>query len=413
MKKAAAHNAWLAALATADSDPTGVETFERYVWQAKQAVRLWLTCLSHASGPIFVVCELVDDIALVFPDRIRFLQLKTRDRGSWSAAQMCSRGIDALVRSYCAARKVGIHDVAAFELWLEGPISDAAETVQFVELPTTANAILRAKIVKCGLKKAYLDDFLSRLVVHPRQPSRADIDAKALWEMGALWPARSRPELEYVYEQLLVAASAAQAAATTPASVQGHLNAAKSHLDAMTGGELPPAGTPAGAAIDPIRNQVLSKATLSALTPPLPGESTEQLLARISAGSTASLFELKMIASGAATATIVTAKELRADMEVERQLLLASRDSAEADLERLATRVLTVANATASRIDFSAASNPAAAARPAEAIAADLLSRPSELGQCDRQSLFGGDGHLVYGYLGHLSDLCRFPWRTT
>ena len=112
------------------------------------------------------------------------------------------------------------------------------------------------------------------------------------------------------------------------------------------------------------------------------------------------------------TQAIRRAQELRADMEVERQLLLASRETAEADLERLAIRVLTLADATATRIALSAASSPAAAARPAEAVAADLLSRPADLGHCDRGSLFNGDGLLIYGYLGHLSDLCRFRWRS-
>src|SRR3954466_3678598 len=44
--------------------------------------------------------------------------------------------------------------------------------------------------------------------------------------------------------------------------------------------------TERGDAIHPIRNQVLSRAALTLLTPPLPDESTEQLLGRISAGST-------------------------------------------------------------------------------------------------------------------------------
>lgn len=57
-----------------------------------------------------------------------------------------------------------------------------------------------------------------------------------------------------------------------------------------------------------------------------------------------------------------------------------------------------------------AVSNPAAAGRPAEAIAATLLSRSGELGQCDRKSLFDRDGLLIYGFLGHLSDLCHFGW---
>jgi hypothetical protein len=43
-------DALLVGLAAAESDPTDIDTFERYVWQTKQAVRLWLTCLSHADG---------------------------------------------------------------------------------------------------------------------------------------------------------------------------------------------------------------------------------------------------------------------------------------------------------------------------------------------------------------------------
>jgi hypothetical protein len=396
----------LAGLAQVDGDSTGVETFERYVWQAKQAVRQWLTCLSEHGGPLFVVCEQVEDIALVYGDRIRFLQLKTRDRGSWSALAMCDRGIDALVRSYRAARGVGLHELATFELWLEGPISDAADTVAFADGPAAAGKTVRSKIIGHGLELPWLGDFLERLVIRPDQPTRAHIDAKAMWELSALWPALSRPELDTIYERLLTAATAAQAAAATPATIQAHLAAARPYLELR----LPGRDEPGGAVIDPIRNQVLSHAMLLALAPPLPRESPQQLLARISVGSAASMLELKMTAAGAGAQTIGRAQELRADMEVERQLLLASRQSAEADLERLASRVLTVAEATATKIALSAASSPATAARPAEAIAADLLSRPADLGHCDRGSIFDRDGQLVYGYLGHLSDLCRFAW---
>jgi Cap4 dsDNA endonuclease len=76
-------------VAEAESDPTGLDTFARYVWQAKQAVRQWLTCLSERDGPLFVACEQVDDLTLIYSNRVRFVQLKTRDRGSWSAAAMC------------------------------------------------------------------------------------------------------------------------------------------------------------------------------------------------------------------------------------------------------------------------------------------------------------------------------------
>ena len=404
---AASEGDLLSLLAQADSDTTGVKTFERYVWQAKQAVRQWLTCLSALDRPLFVACEQVDDIALIYIDRVRFLQLKTRDRGSWSALLMCDHGIDALVRSYTAARKVGIHEQATFELWLEGPISDHPHTIAFVANPPTARTAVRTKIIKQGLNRAWLDDFLQHLIIYPDQPTRTHIDAKVIWELGAIRPMLSRPELDGIYERLLTAVTAAQAAATMPATIHAHLRAAQPYLRR----DLPTSDEPGGTEIDRIRSQILSHAMLLALTPPRPGESVNQLLDRMSKGSSVSMLELKMRTAGASMEVIQRAQELRADMEVERQLLLASRETAEAELEQLAVQVLSIANATAVRIKFSAVGNPAVAARPAEAITADLLSRPSDLAHCDKRSLFAGDGQLVYGYLSHLSDECRFPWQ--
>ncbi|MGI5214943.1 dsDNA nuclease domain-containing protein [Plantactinospora sp. CA-290183] len=398
----------LTKVAEVESDSTGLDTFARYVWQAKQVVRQWLTCLSEREAPLFVVCEQVEDLALVYAERIRFVQVKTRDRGSWSVAAMCDRGLDALVRSYTAARKARIHEICAFELWVEGAIADKEETVDFVKDPRSAEKGVRSKLIASGLIRSWVDDFLQRLVIRPDQPTRAHVDAKAIWELGALWPALSRPEVEHLYERLLSAATAAQTGGSAqPGPLQAHLAAALPHV----GFDLPGPDEPGGAAIDAIRNQVLTRGMLVALTPPLPGESDEQLLARISSGSAASLLELKMTAAGAGRQLIERVQEMRADMEVERQLLLASRDSAEADLERLASRVLSMADATATRIGLSAASDPAAAGRPAEMIAADLLARPGDLAQCDRRPLFDRDERLIVGYLGHLSDLCRFRWR--
>jgi hypothetical protein len=397
----------LPTLAQVETDTTGIDTFQRYLWQAKQAVRLWLTCLRDADNPLFLVCEQVEDIALVYADKIRFLQLKTRDRGSWSAYAMCNRGIDALVRSYIAARKTGICEIAEFELWLEGPIADTEKTVTFCSRPSDADTSIRKKIVSLGIRGTWLDDFLQRLTIHPDQPSRAHIDAKAIYELGAIWRNLSQSEIHVIYDRLLTAATNAQAASVMPMSIQAHLAAARPNLASV----LPEGSEPGAVEIDAIRNQILSLGMCVALTPPLPGESIEKLLGRVSEGSAASLLELKMISAGAGTETIRRTMELRADMEVKRQLLLASRETAEAELERLATSVLTVADATATKMDMFAASNPATAVRPGEAIAADLLSRPGDLAQCDRQALFDRDGHLLYGYIGHLSDLCRFKWR--
>ena len=400
-------SALLASLAKAQSDTTGTDTFRRYLWQAKQVVRLWLTCLSASENLRFVVCEQVEDIALVYPTRIRFLQLKTRDRGSWSANAMCDRGIDTLARSYISARQVGIHEFSSFELWLEGPISDLESTVDFCANPLDASNAIKAKIIKLGIKRSWLPDFLERLIINPDQPTRAHVDAKAIWEIGAIWTQLSYTEILGIYERLLTAATAAQSASVMPNSIQASLAAAQPYLSL----ELPDKGQPSYDSIDPIRNQILTQAMIASLAPPLPGENIDHMLARMSAGTAASLLELKMKSAGASANTIQKTKELRAEMEVQRQLLLSSQETAEGDLEHLAKRVLILAEATANTINIGAVANPAAAARPGEAIASDLLSRPADLAQCDRQSLFDCDGQLLYGYIAHLSDLCHFGWR--
>lgn len=111
----------LAAFTGLASDPTGIDTFERYVWQAKLAIRSWLGVLAE-SGVLAVVCEHVEDLAIVETSGYRFAQLKTRDKGSWSAARICESGhaIEKLVASYKLAEEAGILSQSRFEVWLEG-----------------------------------------------------------------------------------------------------------------------------------------------------------------------------------------------------------------------------------------------------------------------------------------------------
>lgn len=395
----------LSALVGVATEPSGLSTFARYRWQAKQAVRLWLTCLSGRDPALCLVCEHVEDVVVVGTERFRFIQLKTRDRGSWSAAAMCDRGLDSLVRSYSAARTHGIHERSTFELWVEGPLSDHKVTTGFAAAPATAGPEIRRKIVAHGLGRGEVADFLARLEIHAGQPSTAHIDAKAIRELGALWPL-SQIELEQVYGRLLDAAEAAQAGEQMPGALQGHLAAAADHL----GHDLPQPGESGADLIEPIREQILSHHLLLSLTPPLRRESNYSLLQRIRAGTTASLLELKLIRAGASPETIAQAQKLRATMELRRQLQLASVDSAVDRLDQLTQRMLSMAEATSRRISMAAAASPVLGMRSGEAIAAELLSRPSDLAQCDRDDLFGRDAEQLFGYLCHLSDECRFGW---
>jgi hypothetical protein len=394
----------IAALSELRGDQAGIETFGRYLWQAKQAVRLWLTCLSETDGPVCVICEHIDDTLVVYRDRIRFLQFKTRDRGSWSAKRMSTKGngIDALIRSYDTARSASLHANATFELWFEGPISEEKETGAFVADPVNAEIALRKRITDLGLRKEWMDDFLGRLVIQPGQPSQAHIDALAIKELGALWPGMTMVELENLYDTLLNSATAAQGRARLPVAIRLHLAAVVPTLQTLSSVD------GLEEASGDIAPQILSGQQLRVLTPPLPAEPVEGLLERIADGLPLSRLELKLRSAGASSDTIDEAKRFRAMSEVKRQEALAGRLSAEADLEDLADRLLIVARAEARRTNLAGAS---AAARPAEAIAAELLSDPARLKELDERELFGRDWRLVFGYLCHLSDECRFPWR--
>jgi hypothetical protein len=360
------------------------------------------TLLDH--GPVAVICEHVEDLAVLSREGVRFAQLKTRDRGSWSVSVMCDHGLESLIRSYAAARAVGILDRANFELWLEGPVADSRDTIAFVKSPRGASESVRSRLVRLGAESSWLDDFLERLRILPNQPTRGFIDDVIHREIGAIWPFMGQPEINSLYETLLTCAQGAQMA--EPATPPLHQIIAESLA-------IPNAGQSIRsemAELGPLRSQMLTREDLVALAPPRPGESAERLLERIARGSTSSMLELKLTANGGTSETVGRVQEIRAEAEVKRQLLLASSDSAEERLEALARRVLIYGEATALRVGLQGASVPAVLSRPAEAIVAEMLGRPADLASLDREMVFDGDGFMVFGFLGHLSDVCLYPW---
>ncbi|WP_433539384.1 hypothetical protein ACQPZK_17285 [Micromonospora sp. CA-249363] len=278
-------------------------------------------------------------------------------------------------------------------------------TVNFVNDPATADSEVRNKLVTHGLNRRWINDFLSRLVIRHNQPTQGQMDAHAIYEMGSIWPDMSMSELETIYIRLLETATTAQEAGSLPPTISAILSQAKNAL--ADHGEAPDSECIPAA----ISRQTLSREMVRALTPPLPSEPLESLTRRLSTGAGVSMLELKMRAGRAREETIQEAKYYRAEMEVQRQLLIAQRVDAQESLEGLSRRTLSLARAVASQARMSAAANPVQGHREAEFIATGLLSRLADLSYCDHDKLFGGNPFHVYGYLAHLSDKCDFPWR--
>ena len=392
-------------------DRSGVETFARYLWQAKQVVRQWLRCLSRR-GPTFVVCEHIDDAVLVQSDALIFQQYKTRDKGSWSGKNMCASGLDASVRSYAIACEADLAGVSRFELWLQGPPSSDAATAAFIHSPKDADAEIRSRLADLGnshsalktVGASWLEDFLGRLAIYPYQPNHFDIDARALLEIGNIWDSQTSAELRAIYKRLLDKATEAQGGQADLAGRGERVAAAWAAREMRATSDVT---GPAGLAS--LESQVLTVDMLEELTPPLPGAPRERLLEQIAAGRYTSLLELKMQMAGADAATIDDTKAMRAETDIARQLLLASRIDASGQLDVLAERLLRFANATARSVALVGAGNPGMARRPGQAIAAELMCKPVELAALDRDALFG-DGQLLYGLIAHLSDECRYWW---
>ena len=381
----------LEAFTSLPSDPTGTVTFERFRWQTKLAVRTWLTSLAPG-GPVSVVTEHVEDLVVVETAMFRFAQLKTRDKGSWSAKSITTSGhaISRLVESYKLAKDAGIHTSSLFEAWLEGPQAEGKQTTSFFADPTLADAEIKKRIRDFGIRGPALDDFLSRLVIRCYEPTRQSIDAVVQKLIGATWPHLSFQQVELLYERLLEMATAAQASAEPPAAMRGALRTA--HAADMT----------RDATWAPIARQTLHRNQARALCPPLGTDTNEDLLARVEAGH-ASMLELKLVRAGATAATVAAAKGLRADSEIASKLAQAAGRADDQALQAIQTRLLALATSTAA---LTASGAPA----PAETVFHGLMGRPADVLSTDPTKVFDGEARLVIGELCNLSDQCKFGW---
>lgn len=380
------------AFAALASDPTGIDTFERYLWQTKLAVLTWLSSLGP-TGPIAIVAEHVEDLAIVEVDCFRFAQLKTKDRGSWGVMRLCGKdhAISRLIASYKEAKAAGILELSRFEIWLEGPPATDTKTKTFFADPTKAHADVKAKIRELGLKGVAMTDFLKRLSVHCHRPSRGTIDAVAIKAIGAVWPHMPFQQCHDLYEKLLDIAEAAQAASEPPAIVRG----------AIAAGRVNPADLTLW---QPIEKQVLLSQHLAAVCPPCSSVTNAELLQRAAASQT-TMLELKLVRAGATPDTVAKAIEVRAAADVAGALAASSGRVDEAGMADLNDRVLSLGHAVANLAKLDSAAAPA----PAEYVFNNLMSRP-DIVATDVTKVLGSDYRLVVGRLCGLSDECRFGW---
>lgn len=385
----------------ARASDAGAETFARYRWQAKMALLAWLPCVDEADkdAPLLVICEHLEDVVVCHASHSVFAQLKTRDRGSWSDSAVCAEGggMDSLCRTHSAILALKVSHEIRYELWLEGPAAATKATAAFFADPTSAPQPTITKLSRFGLKAAQVPQFLQSVSIRPNRPPRSMIDARLLQAIGVMWPSLTFPEQRALCQRLLHEVELAQSAdeASTASSIDQEAGVALRGI-----GVSDP---------DAIASRCLTRARLLALVPPLPAESRADVVARL-AQTGASALELKLRRAGASEQVRTAALQMRAEAETRRQEIL-TLDNGEQILAGLESELLLMAESSARAAQMAGGGNVAAAARPADFVFDDLLRRPAELRALDRSGIFGDNTRLIMGYLGHLSDSCRFWWR--
>lgn len=379
---------------------SGSQTFERYRWQAKMALLSWLLCLTAKDDrPLAVICEYLEDVVVCGPHDFLFAQLKTRDRGSWSDRKVCEDkgALHSLCRTFGALAGMTRTPAARFEMRLEGAVASTKSTAEFFADPRTADAATRRKLIEFGVNKTSIDSFLGALTIRPNQPPRGHIDAVILQTIGATWPSMSDPERIALSLKLLSHVELAQEGNRPFSVAPGKELMARLH-ELCDGRH------------ESLDGRVLTADDLAELTPPLPGTPSSDLMERAARGE-ASALELKLRAAGASEGVVTKALLLRAESETRRQEVLAE-DDGDAQLLRIDVGLLMLAQASADQAALLGGSNPSIAARPADYVFNDLLSNPQSLLAIDVKQTFDGRFDFVLGYLCHLSDSCRFPWRS-
>lgn len=381
-------------------DTAGTETLARYVYQCKVAVQRWLQTLAQPAETQ-IVCEFVDDITTVTDVEIVFAQVKTRDRGAWTAAKVSADGggLDSLVRSYNLAKGAGCVDFVRLELILEGPEGGSVDTREFFANPSCAVAAQRTKLLALGLDAADVDDFLARLRVTTQYHARQSIDGVTLQMLMSIAPEHSA-QIAATYKELLDCA------------ISAHLGLA-AHGDQSSPLVLQPrdqADTP-----EPLSEHALTREKLLELLPFVPALADEQrrLLDAANGGALAITdLEFKLRVAGANDATVERAKSKRAKASATLARRPGLVDETDQALQQLGDRVLEHADGVVADVTMTAGS-PAAAYRPAEAIYGRLIQQVPQLGALDIDGIFAGNGEQVLGLLCEISDQCRFAWRST
>lgn len=382
-------------------DDSGADAFQRFRYQAHVAFPHCLSCAS-GNGVVRVTCEHIEDLVVEEQDRVRFVQIKTRnlDYGPWRFKDLCRpRGgaLTSLLRTHRALKKLKDPRELLYEIRLEGALERGDDIRRLGPAGGGATEDM-AKLMSKTIRKATpitLADartVLARCTVRT-EPQRELIEDRNLRSMRSLAGHLPAHDLKAIYDAAInlicTAMETMMLADQWPAVIFEPQDADEDR-----------AARVAGKRLEPER--------LLAVLGPLTGDALIQLEEVFDqAGSSGTVMADKLRRAGASEALIRQAQGLRA-AATKREIEVRSRDRrgrADADFADLDARLLTLAVATADAVGD--------VEKPASKIFARLLERlAASPAAHDPKSLLAQDAYAMTGGVLQLSDECRFSWRS-
>lgn len=389
---------------TVSPDSSGSVTFGKYRYQAKVAALLWISCLQQ-EGPIAIVCEHVDDLVLVWEQRLEFRQVKTRipGRASWTFNEVCKDGggVDSLIRSRLAfnGRSEGLEVRDSYSLWLEGAASLKEPTAGFFARPNSVSGNQKKKVAglakavakdqKKDISDAEISNFLDALVILPNRVNEQDIDNMVLAALAKALPNTRVVHVLSTLEKILQRTEDAQEGTLVTRDAQDFMSAA---------------GLALADESNPLERQTLTKAELIGMLPDDPAIGHAHLSALLTSGKPISNLRRKLMLACASQEVQMEAAALQATADSRRIELFASSTTAEEALAALAEELLDHGRTVAMR--------HANSTTPGQQVFIDLKLDRMMLKQFDVDRLFT-DRHGQLGYLCCLSDECEYSWRAS
>lgn len=374
-------------------DDSGTDAFKRFGYQAHIAFLFCLACYFERDV-VAVYCEHWEDLLIEYSDRLRFVQIKTRDagRGPWKYRHLLDNGgaLRSLLRTHRALETLHEAREIEYEIRLEGAVDSADEDIS--QLAVGGGGATDEMCKRCAerleIDSAEAKALLARVAVQANQPSRTLIEARNRDLLRASAGHLSANELKEIYDATV---------ALIKLAMQADLLAnawPQAILEPSTAEEM---------AQQRARAKRIDRDLLIPILGRLEG-GDQRLLVEITDPDRlqATALERKLIAAGASAELVTRAKQFRAQAAIRVAEIRGSSVDADALLGDLHMRLLNTAETVTDIVVGDA---------PAAEVWSELEQRLRSTPQAfDPRRLLGQDHLLLLGEVCQLSDECKFWW---